>query len=92
MAYQFKWNPAKAAANIRKHGVSFEEAVTVFGDPLALNLPDPDHSEAELRYLVLGMSQEQRLLVVAYAERGERTRIISARKANRRERNGYEKE
>ena len=92
MGYQFEWNAAKAAANIRKHGVSFEEAVTVFGDPLAVNIPDPDHSETEERYLVLGMSQQQRLLVVAYSERGDRTRIISARKATRRERNGYEKE
>lgn len=92
MSYQFEWDSAKAAANIRKHGVSFEEAATVFGDPLALNLPDPSHSQIEDRYLVLGSSQNDRLLVVAYAERGERTRIISARKATRRERNGYEKE
>ena len=92
MGYQFEWDAAKAAANGRKHGVSFEEAVTVFGDPLALNIHDPDHSETEERFLVLGMSQQQRLLVVAYAERGDRTRIISARKATRRERNGYEKE
>ena len=90
MSYRFEWDPAKAAANLRKHGVSFEEAVTVFGDPLSLNMPDPLHSADEDRYLVLGMSNEQRLLVVAYGERGERTRILSARKATRRERHEYE--
>ncbi len=92
MSYQFEWNAAKAAANFRKHGVTFEEAVTVFGDPLAVNMPDPAHSEFEERYLVLGMSNLQHLLVVAYAERGDRTRLITAREANRRERNDYEEE
>ena len=90
MGYQFEWHAAKAAANLRKHGVSFEEASTVFGDPLSVNLPDPSHSVAEHRYLVLGLSAQQRLLVVAYAERGDRTRIISARPATRRERRDYE--
>jgi uncharacterized DUF497 family protein len=92
VSYRFEWDAAKAAANFRKHGVTFEEAVTVFGDPLAVNMPDPAHSEFEERYLVLGMSNLQRLLVVAYAERGDRTRLITAREANRRERNDYEEE
>ena len=88
--YAFEWNIEKAAANVRKHGVSFEEATTVFADPLALLIPDPDHSEAEMRYLVLGMSLRQRLLVVASAERPPRTRLISARRASREERRRYE--
>jgi hypothetical protein len=90
VTYEFEWNPAKAETNLRKHDVSFEEGVTVFADPLSLNMPDPLHSAEEERFLVLGMSIRQRLLVVAYAERGRRTRIISARKATRRERNDYE--
>jgi uncharacterized DUF497 family protein len=92
VSYEFEWDPAKAAANNAKHGVSFEEAVTVFGDPLAINMPDPDHSVTEERFLVLGMSARQRLLVVAYAERGPRTRLISARTATRRERHFYEED
>ena len=92
MSYEFEWDPAKAAANIAKHGVSFEEAVTAFGDPLAISIPDPAHSLTEERFLVLGMSDRQRLLVVAYAERGPRTRLISARTATRRERHSYEED
>jgi uncharacterized protein len=90
VGYQFEWDPEKASANFKKHGVSFEEAVTVFADPLALNMADPSHSVEEQRYLVLGSSNQGRLLVVAYAERDERTRIITARKATRRERHDYE--
>ena len=90
MSYQFEWDPAKAAANLRKHGVSFEEAVTVFGDPMSLDMPDPSHSTDEQRWLVLGMSDQQRLLVVACAERGPRTRLISARTATTREHHQYE--
>jgi len=90
VSYEFEWDPAKAGANLAKHGVSFEEAVTAFGDPLAINMPDPSHSVTEERFLVLGMSSQQRLLVVAYAERGPRTRLISARTATRRERHLYE--
>ena len=92
MSYIFDWDPAKALANLKKHGVSFEEAVSVFADPLSLNMPDPLHSEDEQRFLVLGVSTQNRILVVAYAERGDRTRIISARTATRRERHGYEEE
>ncbi len=70
MSYEFEWDPAKADANLAKHGVSFQEAVTAFGDPVALNVPDPSHSTSEERFLVLGMSDQQRLLVIAYAEAG----------------------
>ena len=92
MAYRFEWDASKAAENLRKHGVSFDEAITVFGDPLNLLMPDPDHSVGEKRYLLLGTSHRQRLLVVAFAERPPRTRLISARRANSRERRKYEEE
>src|SRR6185503_5115989 len=92
MAYVFEWDARKASRNYRKHGVTFDEATSVFGDPFAVLMPDPDHSIRELRYLVLGMSERQRLLVVAFAERTPRTRLISARHATRRERRGYEEE
>jgi uncharacterized protein len=88
--YQFEWDAKKATANLRKHGVSFDEGVSAFGDPLSILLPDPDHSTAEERQLVLGMSSNNRLLVVAFVERPPRTRIISARLATRRERRDYE--
>ncbi len=87
----FEWEPAKAAENIRKHrGVTFEEASTVFDDPFAVTMPDPEHSEGEERYLKLGYSTRQRLLVISYTERQERTHIISARQATRTERRIYE--
>jgi len=92
MSYIFDWDLKKAESNARKHGVSFEEATTVFADPLALLMPDPDHSEMEERYLVLGASSDRKLLVVAFAERPPRTRLISARKATRAERRMYEEE
>ena len=92
MGYQFEWDPAKAEANLRKHGVSFDEASTVFGDPLNLLMPDPDHSTREERYLLLGMSTRRHLLVVAFGERPPRTRLISARPAMRWERKRYEEE
>ena len=69
MGYTFEWDPAKADDNVQKHGVSFDEASTVFGDPLSLLMPDPDHSADEQRYVVLGLSAQQKLLVVAFAER-----------------------
>ena len=90
VGYEFEWDSEKAAANARKHGVSFEEATTVFGDPLAMNKPDPDHSEGEERFILLGRSDRYRLLVVAYAERSPRTRLFSARLAAKRERKQYE--
>ncbi len=90
--YLFEWDAAKAEANRRKHGVTFDETITAFADPLAMLQPDPDHSEGERRYLVLGMSDQRRLLVVAFAERSPRTRLISARRATRKERRKYEEE
>ena len=90
MGYNFEWNPKKAEANLSKHGVSFREAVTAFGDPLSMNMADPDHSKGEERSIVLGMSDRYRLLVVSYTERSPRTRIISARLATRHERKQYE--
>ena len=91
MALRFSWDPRKAAANLRKHGVSFEEASTAFGDPLSLTIPDPDHSGSEERQILLGQSAAQRLLVVVHVERhGDELRIISARPATRRERRDYE--
>ena len=92
MGYIFEGDPKKAETNARKHGVTFDEACTAFGDPLALLMPDPDHSCGEERYVVLGMSDQQRLLVVSFAERPPRTRLISARRATRRERGLYEEE
>jgi uncharacterized DUF497 family protein len=92
VGYIFEWDPKKAERNARKHGAAFDEASTVFGDPLALLMPDPDHSLGEKRYIVLGMSNQQRLLVVAFAERPPRTRLISARRATRRERRRYEEQ
>jgi hypothetical protein len=90
VGYLFEWDPKKAALNLRKHGVSLDEGSTVFGDPLALLMADPDHSVVEERYSLLGMSARRRLLVVAFAERSPRTRLISARRASRRERRRYE--
>ena len=92
MGYTFEWDPQKAESNRRKHRVTFDEGSTVFGDPLAILLRDPDHSVGEKRYLLLGMSNRRRLLVVAFAERPPRTRLISARRATRQERRRYEEE
>ena len=92
MGYNFEWDSKKAEANRKKHGVSFEEGVTVFGDPLSMNMPDPDHSESEQRFIVIGLSDRYRPLVVCYAEIEEKTRIISARQATRSERKSYEEE
>lgn len=90
MALEFEWDAAKAEANQKKHDVSFEEASTVFGDPLSVTVADPDHSAREQRLLILGRSASGRLLVVAHVERGERIRLISARTATPRERIDYE--
>jgi uncharacterized protein len=87
---RFEWDPKKAAKNLRKHGVTFQEAATVFGDPLALTFPDPDHSEEEERNLTFGSSLQGRLIVVSHTQRGEKTRIISARPMDREERVIYE--
>jgi uncharacterized DUF497 family protein len=88
----FEWDPAKAARNYRKHRISFHEAATVFGDPLAVTFDDPDHSQSEQRLITVGTSGAGRLLLVAHTERGERIRVISARQATPREREQYEEE
>ena len=87
---QFEWDPAKAGENASKHGVEFTEAMTVFGDPLEVTIPDPGHSVEEQRFLSMGESSAGRLLVVAYTEREGRIRIISAREATAQERKTYE--
>ena len=85
-----EWDPAKARANLRKHGVTFMEAATVLADDLAVTAADPDHSRGESRFITFGVSSAGRLLVVAHAERGDRLRIISARPATKGERRIYE--
>ncbi|HEY0151086.1 MAG TPA: BrnT family toxin [Longimicrobium sp.] len=92
MDIRFEWDLEKAEANARKHGVSFVEALTAFGDSLSLTVMDPDHSEREERLLLLGRSVSDRLLVVSHEERGGVVRVISARLATRRERRKYEEE
>ena len=87
---EFEWDPEKATRNLAKHGVSFHEAATVFGDPLALTYFDPDHSEDEDRFLTVGQSSVGRLLVISHTDRGDRTRIISARQVTPKERRVYE--
>jgi len=87
---KFEWDPAKATANLRKHRLSFEEAATVFLDPLAVSGPDPDHSVGEDRYVTFGMSSLGKLIVVAHMHRPGSIRIISARRADRWERKMYE--
>ena len=92
MPVQFEWDPNKAAENLNSHGVSFEEASTVFGDPLALSIDDPDHSIDEYRFITLGYSKRQRLLVLVHTEREGKIRLISAREVTQRERKQYESE
>lgn len=86
----FEWDREKAKANNHKHGVAFDEAQTVFSDDLSLSKPDDLHSDEEERSLIIGMSNQGRLLVVVYTERGQSIRLISARLATRMERNQYE--
>lgn len=86
----FEWNAAKAASNESKHGVSFAEAATAFADSLSLTIFDPEHSDAEDRFVLLGQSSFGNLLVVSHTARNGTIRIISARRANRRERLQYE--
>jgi uncharacterized DUF497 family protein len=90
MALTFEWDTNKARRNVGKHGVSFEESSSVFGDPLSLTVPDPVHSKVEERFVTLGTSHRGNLLVVVHTERGDNIRIISARPASRRERRTYE--
>ena len=87
---EFEWNIEKAARNLAKHGIDFRDAATVFGDPLAITFDDPDHSGEEDRYITFGHSQDGRLLIVSHCDRGEKTRIISARRASPKERRSFE--
>ena len=86
----FEWDREKAVTNERRHGISFEEAVTVFSGSLAISFPDPDHSADEIRLITFGYSSHGRLLVVSHTERGNTLRIISARSATTRKRKRYE--
>lgn len=92
MPLTFEWDSRKARANVAKHGVSFEEATTIFGDGLSVTVPDPDHSITERRHITMGKAFNGKLLVVVHTDRTDNIRIISARRANRRERRFYEKE
>jgi uncharacterized DUF497 family protein len=90
VALNFEWDSNKAKSNLGKHGVRFEEASTIFGDPRSLTIPDPMHSDLENRFIALGTSHRGKLLVVVHTERGDDIRVISARVASRRERPNYE--
>jgi len=86
----FEWDNNKSRTNLSKHGISFDEAKTIFDDPLYIDFYDPDHSENEQRYIIFGTSERGRVLMVSYTERGNRIHIISARKATPAERESYE--
>jgi len=86
----FEWDETKAESNLAKHGVTFGEASTVFGDPLSLTIYDPSHSQEEDRFVTIGMSAHSNMLVVVHTDRGDRVRIISARRATKREVKAYE--
>jgi uncharacterized protein len=90
MDFVFEWDEHKAQSNLRKHKISFQKAVNVFHDPLVATIPDPDHSSDEERLVAIGYSNKHRLLVVVFTERGQRTRIISCRRAEPTEREIYE--
>ena len=87
---ELEWDEEKNAANVQKHGVSFEEASTVFGDPLSDTFDDPDHSAEEYRFITTGRSEKGRVVIVAHTDRDDRIRIISARELTRQERRSYE--
>ena len=87
---RFEWGPEKAEANLKKHGVSFQEAASVLGDALSITYPDPDHSIGEHRFITVGTSQSGIVLLVAHTDRRGNIRIISARKTTRKERRHYE--
>jgi uncharacterized DUF497 family protein len=89
---EFEWDPEKAEQNLKKHGISFDEASTTFEDPLANVYLDPDHSESECRYVMVGMSSSGKTIVISFVERDDRVRIMSARVATRKERRTYEEE
>jgi len=90
MSFSFEWDAEKASAKERKHGVSFDEAATAFGDPLSVTIPDPDHSEGEDRFILVGSTYRGRVVVVVHTDRGDNIRIISSRRATRTERREYE--
>ncbi len=90
MALTFEWDEEKAAKNLKNHRISFEETKTVFNDPLSITVADPNYSIDEDRYIDIGMSSQGRLLVVVYTERGQNIRLISSRKATKREQRAYE--
>ena len=92
MALRFEWDQRKAKQNLKKHGVPFEEAATVFGDPLSMTIADPLHSTVEQRRVTMGLTYRERLVVVVHTNRGSTIRLISARKATRREKKAYEEE
>ncbi len=92
MSQQFEWDKLKADTNLEKHGVSFDEALTVFADPLARIRDDPDHSMDERREIIIGLSMRRRVLVVAFTERETNVRIINARRATANERKSYEED
>jgi uncharacterized DUF497 family protein len=92
MSLTFEWDDAKAHANLQKHGISFEEAASAFGDPLSVTIDDPDHSADEARFLLLGATHIGQVVVVAHTERQDNIRIISARRATRQEKRDYERE
>ena len=92
MPMPFEWDEEKAEINLKKHRVGFEEAKSVFGDPFSITVDDPDHSEEEQRYIDIGKSEDGKLLVVIYTERGSKIRIISCRKATPTERRKYEEQ
>ncbi len=87
---EFEWDKNKDEANLSKHEVPLDEAKTVFADPLYIDFYDPDHSDEEERYIVIGKSRQHRILIVSYTERDNKVRLISARKATRKEREDYE--
>ena len=89
---EFDWDPKKADRNQKDHTVSFEEAKTVFGDPLSITYPDPDHSFDEYRFITIGTSESGKLLLISHTDREERIRLISARETTPRERRFYEEE
>ena len=91
MALKFEWDENKSKRNLKKHGVDFKEGKTVFNDPVAITIDDPNHSALEERYLDIGISSKGRILVLWYTERNDNIRIIGCRKANRFERGQYEK-
>lgn len=87
---KFEWDKQKADTNLKKHGVTFQEAASVFGDVLSITYPDPDHSIRENRFITVGISRFGRVLIISHTDRGKNVRIINARKTTRKEHKYYE--